>query len=83
MTVGDLNLRLPLERVASGQYQVVDIPELGIVLVGHQSWAVVLRGTEIPIGGVLEFTSLTEAHGKLADEHDAWRRRQMGVRSAA
>lgn len=77
MTVGELNVRLELRRIGPGQYQVVDVPELGIVEFGLQCWAVTRRGEAIAVGGVLEHTTLTEAHGRLADAFDAWRARRQ------
>lgn len=75
MTVGTLPARLELRRIAPGQYEA---PELGvgIVRVGGGTWAVTRRGEAIPVRGILEHPTLTQAHGLLADARDrAWRRR--------
>jgi hypothetical protein len=73
---GDLQLRLPLNKLGSGEYESAD-GSVRVRKVAQQEWAVLMCGQPIEVLGVREFTTLTEAHGKLADAADLIRERAV------
>lgn len=69
-----LQARLALRRIRAGQYEAHD-GTVQVVRRGEFLWVVLGRGRVLSVLGVREFSSLREAHGKLADAADILRGR--------